>query len=185
MNTIEVMNNEHKNVLRMLKVVRACCYKVLNEKEINYDDFYKIVEFIVEYADKHHHRKEEIMLFNRMVENLGPIAQKLVQNGMLVEHDLGRLHITQLKEALEDVKKGDEERVLDVIANAISYTHLLQRHIDKEDNVVYKYAQRELDKNILDLIDKECKEFEEKNEDVKIKYLSLLEELERKYNVEG
>ncbi len=185
MNAIEIMNDEHKNITRMLKVVRACCYKVLKGEEINYDDFSKIVEFIVEYADKHHHKKEEIMLFNRMIENLGPIAEKLVQNGMLVEHDLGRLHVTQLKEALEDVKKGDDERVLDVIANAISYTHLLQRHIDKEDNVVYKYAQRELNIDILELIDKECKEFEEKNEDVKIKYLSLLEELERKYNVEG
>lgn len=185
MNAIEIMNNEHKDITRMLKVVRMGCYKVLKDKEINYDDFYKIIEFITEYADKHHHKKEEIILFNRMIEDLGVVSQKLVQNGMLVEHDLGRLHIAQLKEALEDVKNGNEERVLDVIANAISYTHLLERHIDKEDNVVYKYAQRELDKRILELIDKECIDFEEKNKDVKIKYLSLLEELERKYNVEG
>lgn len=185
MNAIEIMNNEHKDITRMLKVVRVCCYKVLKGKEINYDDFDKITEFIVEYADKHHHKKEEIILFNRMIEHLGAVSEKLVQNGMLVEHDLGRLHITQLKEALENVKNGNEEAILDVIANAISYTHLLERHINKEDNVVYKYAQRELDKSILELIDKECIEFEEKNNDVKIKYLSLLEDLERKYKVEG
>lgn len=185
MNAIEIMNNEHRNITRMLKVVRACCYRVLKGEEINYDDFYKIIEFIVEYADKHHHKKEEIILFNRMIEHLGVVSQKLVQNGMLVEHDLGRLHITQLKEALENVKNGNKEAMLDVMANAISYTHLLQRHIDKEDNVVYKYAQRELDKSILDLIDKECKDFEEQNNNIKIKYLTSLEELERKYNVEG
>ncbi|MDO4534430.1 MAG: hemerythrin domain-containing protein [Clostridium perfringens] len=184
MNAIEIMNDEHRNISRMLKVVRVCCYKVLKGEEINYHDFYKIVEFIVEYADKHHHKKEEIILFNRMIENLGVVSQKLVQNGMLVEHDLGRLHIAQLREALENVKNGNEEGKLDIIANAISYTHLLERHIDKEDNVVYKYAERELDKSILELIDKECIEFEEKDRDIKVKYLSLLEELERKYNVE-
>ena len=184
MNAIEIMNNEHRDITRMLKIVRIGCYKVLKGEEINYDDFYKIMEFITEYADKHHHKKEEIILFNKMIEHLGMVSQKLVQNGMLVEHDLGRLHIAQLKEALEDVKNGNEERVLDVIANAISYTHLLERHIDKEDNVVYKYAQRELDKSILELIDKECIEFERQNKDIKIKYLNLLEELEKKYNME-
>ena len=181
MNAIEIMNDEHKNITRMLKVVRACCYEVLKGEKINYDDFYKIVKFITEYADKHHHKKEEVTLFNKMVEHLGAVAQKLVQNGMLVEHDLGRLHITQLKEALENVKNGDEEAKLDVLANAISYTHLLQRHIDKENNVVYKYAERELDKSVLDLINKECIDFEEKNKDVKEKYISLLEDLEKKY----
>ncbi len=182
MNAIEIMNNEHRDITRMLKVVRACCYRVLKGEEINYGDFYKIADFITEYSDKHHHKKEEIILFNRMIEHLGVVSQKLVQNGMLVEHDLGRLHIAQLKEALESVKNGNEEGKLDVIANAISYTHLLERHIDKEDTVVYKYAERELDKSILELINKECIEFERKNKDIKIKYLSLLEELERKYN---
>ena len=84
MNAIEIMNDEHKNITRMLKVVRACCYEVLKGEKINYDDFYKIVEFITEYADKHHHKKEEVTLFNKMVEHLGTVAQKLVQNGMLV-----------------------------------------------------------------------------------------------------
>jgi len=27
-----------------------------------------------------------------MLEKLGPVADKLIRNGMLVEHDLGRLH---------------------------------------------------------------------------------------------
>ena len=68
-----------------------------------------------------------------------------------------------------------------IIANAISYTHLLERHIDKEDRVIYKFAQRELDKEILEKIDIECLNFENNNTEVKDRNISILESLEKKY----
>lgn len=181
MTAIEVMNNEHKNISRMLKIVRICCFKILKDEKVNYDDFDKILEFIVEYADKHHHKKEENILFDKMVKYLGATAEKVVKTGMLVEHDLGRLYIKDFTRALENVKNGDEESKLDLISNAISYTHLLERHIDKEDRVIYKYAERELEAIILDLVNEECVEFEVKNNDIKEKSIAILEELERKY----
>ena len=118
-----------------------------------------------------------------MVENIGETAEKVVNQGMLVEHDLGRLYVRNLIEALDKVKNGDLESKLDVIANAISYTHLLTRHIDKEDRVIYKFAERELDEEVLEFINIECGNFENKNKDVKDKYLLILEKLEKKYKV--
>ena len=141
MKAIEIMNEEHKYILRMLQVIRKCCFKILNNEEIIYEDFYKIIDLIRNYADNHHHKKEEKILFIKMVEELGEPAKKAVNQGMLVEHDLGRLHVRELVAALEKVKAGEEEAKLDVIANAISYTHLLIRHIDKEDRVIYKFAE--------------------------------------------
>ena len=116
-----------------------------------------------------------------MVENLGELGEKVINHGMLVEHDYGRLYIRNLGEALEKLKAGDEESKLDVIANAISYTHLLERHIDKEDRVIYKFAQRELSKEILDIVDIECTEYENNNMDIRDKNISILEKLENKY----
>ena len=181
MNAIELMNVEHKNIKRMLKVVRQCCIGILNGKEMNFDDFNEIIYFVQNYADSHHHKKEEQVLFNKMIENLGVLADKIVKNGMLVEHDLGRLHIKELIAALDRVKAGDNDSKIDVIANAISYTHLLERHIDKEDNVIYTFAQRELDVAILENIDKECLDFEANNNEVKEKCLNILEKMEAKY----
>ena len=116
-----------------------------------------------------------------MVEHIGETAEKVINQGMLVEHDLGRLYIRQLVEALEKVKDGDKEAKLDVIANAISYTHLLERHIDKEDRVIYKFAERELSREVLDCIIMECENFEFRNEEIKNKYVLILEELENRY----
>ncbi|MBE6053225.1 MAG: hemerythrin domain-containing protein [Clostridium sartagoforme] len=181
MNAIELMMEEHKNIKIMLKVVRKACFSILEGEEVNYDDFNKIISFIRIYADSHHHKKEEIMLFNRMVSEIGETAEKVVKHGMLVEHDLGRLYVTNLDEALLKLKNGNEEAKLDVIANAVSYTNLLERHIHKEDNIIYKFAERELSSNTINIINEECVKFENEFNDIKEEYLSLLEELKSKY----
>lgn len=181
MSAIEIMMEEHKNIKDMLKIVRKACLFILEGKEVDFDEFNKIVYFIRNYADAHHHKKEEIMLFNRMVDEIGETAEKVVKYGMLVEHDLGRLYVSSLNEALEELKKGNKEAKLDVIANAISYTNLLERHIHKEDNVIYKFAQRELKEETMNLINNECIDFENKFNDIKDKNLAILKELKIKY----
>ena len=183
MNCIEIMVEEHKNIKRMLAVIRKYCSRILNGENVQYEEFNKIIDFVRNYADKHHHGKEETMLFNRMMEELGATAEKLVRHGMNVEHDLGRLHILELEAAINRVLNGDMDSRLDVIANAISYTHLLYRHIDKEDRVVYKYAQNNLSKETLNALEQECKTFEQKAKEDKTqeKYLELLSEMEMQF----
>jgi hemerythrin-like domain-containing protein len=178
------MVEEHKNVKRMLGVIRKYCYKILKGEKVQYEDFYKIIDFVRSYTDKHHHGKEENLLFNKMMEELGPTAEKLIRMGMHVEHDLGRLHMQELEAALKRVEDGDDESRLDVIANAMSYTHLLHRHIDKEDGVVYKYAERNLSKETLQHLNEQCALFDKNALDnhVQQKYLDLIDELEAKVN---
>jgi hemerythrin-like domain-containing protein len=182
MDCIELMVEEHRYIKRMLAVIRKYCYKILKGEQVQYEDFHRMIDFVRNYADKHHHGKEEIMLFNRMSEEMGAAAQKLVRHGMLVEHDLGRLHMQELEAAVKRVQEGDDEARLDVIANAVSYTHLLYRHIQKEDDVVFKYAQNNLAKATLEKINKEGEQFEQqaREDGVQVKYLELLLNLEVK-----
>jgi hemerythrin-like domain-containing protein len=183
MDSIELMVHEHKYIKRMLEVVRKACLKVLFQDEMDFEDFAKMIEFIRKYADAHHHGKEEKLLFNRMVSEIGGAAEKLVNNGMLVEHDMGRYYIQELEKALEKVKNGDNDVKLDVIANAMGYANLLHRHIDKEDKVVYTFAKRTLKPETMKEIDMQCEEFEKEMEKkgIQTKYILLLEELENKY----
>lgn len=185
MNSIELMMEEHRYISRMLKVVRQACLGILKGEAICFEDFEQMVDFIRNYADAHHHGKEEKFLFKEMMNHLGELGSKLIRNGMLVEHDLGRLYIKDLVEALEKVKAGDEESKLDVIANAISYTHLLERHIAKEDEVVYTFGARKLAKEVLEMVDQDSEIFEEeaKRQGTQAKYIGLLEELENKYSI--
>ncbi len=184
MDAIQLMIDEHINIKRMLTVVRNASFKVMNGSEICYEDFAEMIDFIRNYADNHHHGKEEKMLFNRMIDEIGVVGEKLVKYGMLIEHDLGRLFMQDLEIALEKVKNGDEFSKIDVIANAVGYTNLLTRHIDKEDTVVYEFAKKQLSEDTINIINTECETFEEnaKIEGVEKKYLEILVRLENKYN---
>ena len=131
----------------MLKVVRKASFKVMKGEEINYEDFNKMIEFIRQYADAHHHGKEEKFLFKEMQTKLGKLGENLITHGMPVEHDFGRLYMSDLTDALQRVKDGDEESKLDVISNAIGYTNLLKRHISKENDAVYSFGETKLPKS--------------------------------------
>jgi len=183
MNSIELMVEEHKYITRMLKVVRNASNRILNGEQICYEDFDKMIDFIRKYADTHHHGKEEKFLFKEMVDNLGTMGTNLVKHGMLVEHDWGRLFISELRAALERVKSGDMESRLDVIANAIGYANHLTRHISKEDEVVYTFAEKQLASDALERINQQTEAFEEEatKQGIQTYYINLLEELEKKY----
>ncbi|MDP4143733.1 MAG: hemerythrin domain-containing protein [Bacillota bacterium] len=183
MDAIELMMEEHKNIKKALQVIRTMCIGILNGVEVDYEDFNKIIAFVRNYADKHHHNKEEVILFKKMQEEIGEDKVSAPIQGMLIEHDFGRLFMKGLEEAVEKVKAGEQNSRVDVIANAIGYTDLLTRHIDKEDKVIYQFARRSLSNKSIEEVNKSCEqiEMEAENESIQKTYINILEELENKW----
>jgi hemerythrin-like domain-containing protein len=183
MNSIELMMDEHQYILRMLKVVRTACYNIMQGEDICYEDFEKMIDFIRNYADQHHHGKEEKFLFKEMINHLGPIGTKLITHGMLVEHDWGRLFVSELVQALDRVKAGDQQSKLDVIANAVGYANHLGRHIAKEDEIIYTFAAKNLSAEIIASVNHLTEEFEQESQKQGTQdfYKSLVVQLEHKY----
>lgn len=130
--SIEIMVVEHEYIMRLIKVIRQVSLNIFNGEQVDCDDFEEIIDFIRNFADKHHHEKEEKFLFVEMKKNIGPVADKLITHGMLVEHDLGRLYINDAHIALEKVRQGDDDSKLDLVANVMNYGYLLIRHIEEE-----------------------------------------------------
>ena len=103
---------------------------------------------------------------------------------MLIEHNFGRSLVMDLETALHSHRDGNEEAIVDIIGNAIGYANLLTKHINKEDNMIYKYASTNLREETLKRLDKEFGEFEESedNKSVRDEYSKFVEELEAKYD---
>ena len=183
MNSIEILVNEHKNIKRILKIVRKMCLGIVEGIEVPYDDLYLVIDFIRNYADKYHHGKEEDMLFKDMDAELSKKIGKGPIQGMYIEHDYGRSFVRELEAALKAHQSGDNEAKVDIIANAIGYVNLLNKHIDKEDNMIYKFASNNLKKETLEKLDSEFESFENAKEhmEVKKKYLKLIDKLDEKY----
>lgn len=182
MPSVILMNEEHRYIKRMLGVIRGYCQKIMKGQDVELSDFHQMIDFVRNYADKHHHGKEEDIFFGYMIEELGTLAEKLVKMGMLVEHDLGRLLIADMEAALIKAESGDEDARLDVVANAMGYTYLLHRHIDKEDGVVFTFADRELSEAAKAAIEAKYVAYEatESAENARAHYVALLEALEAK-----
>jgi hemerythrin-like domain-containing protein len=184
MNSIDLMVQEHKNILTLVTVIRNANCRVLEGAPIEVNDFRNMISFARTYADQHHHGKEEQILFREMMGRLGPAAVKLIQNGMLVEHDMGRFHLGELESALERYESAPNTLdKLEILVNAGAWANLLQRHIDKEDNVVYTFAGRSFTDDVLQSINSEVELFERQAEEKGIQEtaLALLKQLTEKY----
>lgn len=183
MESIKIMVEEHENIRRMLKVIRKLCYSVMTNSDLDIADLPRIIDFVRTYADKHHHGKEEDILFETMNKEIEKLAKSGAITGMYIEHDMGRLYMGNLEKAINRFKSGDDESRLDIIANAISYTDLLDRHIEKENTVMYRFAENMLNDSSKAFIEEECKKVETSATEAGLqkKYIGLIEELEKKY----
>ena len=181
--SIKIMVEEHEYIKRILKVIRQASLNIFNGEEACPDDFEDIIDFVRVFADKHHHGKEEKFLFVEMKNHLGPVADKLITHGMLVEHDLGRLYMNDAHEALDKVREGDMDSKLDLVANVMKYSYLLTRHIDKEDTVVYPFAEKNLPAEVMEEVNVDSDNFEKeaKEKGTQKYYIGMLERLEGKY----
>ena len=185
MYSIDILVEEHKSIIALTEELRKECTNILNGKEIDTDYFEKAVFFARNFGDKYHHQKEEKILFRDMMEKLGPVATQLIRGGMMVEHDFGRLYIGSIADAVEEYKKNPDDALkLDIIANAVGYGNLLTRHIDKEDNAVYTFAERSLSDEDKKTVNDETLLHEEDKNNIEIrrKCLAILEELKGKNN---
>lgn len=180
MKAVQTLRDEHQNILRMLKVVKSLCIHTFNTKEVYYKGYYDAIDFIRNYADKFHHGKEEEILFEKMSSELGPAIKQGPIFGMLAEHDLGRLFVKNLENALIESEKGNDNAKVDIIANATAYTDLLYRHIDKEDNAIFNFAESQLKAETHKQLNDEFEKAKERlnSDDTEKKYVALLEELE-------
>ena len=147
---------DHQKILAFINEFEQRLIKFMEENIIDFKQMADDILFIREFADKHHHQREEKILFKYMIDHLGTVAKNLVQQGMMIEHDLARLYVKQLEETLQSYQQThlliDK---LTIISTGHSYCILLTRHIEKEDTVVYPFARKNLSAEIFKLMNQE------------------------------
>lgn len=142
MEAIETLMAEHQQILGAIGALEAFAGEALRGGG-SAAELGRFVTFIREFADAHHHAKEEDLLFAAMVEagfprDAGPIGV------MLHEHDLGRAQVRVLAElAVAASPWGAAERER-LHAAATAYAGLLRAHIHKEDAILYPMAEARL-----------------------------------------
>ena len=149
MKAIQDLRMEHDAVRLTLKVLDRMAQKIERGGALdNPQHVDQLLEFFTVFVDKCHHGKEEELLFPAMVQtgvpsDGGPIGV------MLREHELGRECVRKMKAAFSRLKTGDFQAATDFVRSAQDYISLLNQHIEKENNVLFPMAERQLSEAAL------------------------------------
>lgn len=136
-NITNVLSEEHEIILKVIDAALEECYDIEGGKELDVDLFKKTIDFIINYADKFHHAKEEDILFKAMLSEEGNLHCNPIPV-MLNEHEEGRRYLKGMVKAL------NTNDVPALLSNTKGYSFLLQNHIYKEDNILYPMAESAL-----------------------------------------
>ncbi|GAB3378866.1 hemerythrin domain-containing protein [Azotobacter armeniacus] len=150
---IDALRHEHDAILSTLKILRRMADRA-RQGTADTGDIAALLGFLQEFVDKCHHGKEEGLLF--------PALQRagLVQRGELVgelsaEHEQGRALVGALRQASTPVLDAEA-----FAAAAGTYAEFLERHIDKENDVLFPQAEQVLSTDELDTLQRAFAEFE-------------------------
>ncbi|QKF07336.1 hemerythrin [Berryella wangjianweii] len=158
---IDVLVEEHDRILVEAARLERMSVELMERNAFSLAEYREMIAFIREFADATHHMKEEDLLFAKMIENLGTVAVNLIQHGMMVEHDEGRLCVRELEAACERyAQQPAVEDKLAIVSWAMQYVHLIRRHIEKENTVVYPFAEKQLDQETWDHLNEAARTYQ-------------------------
>jgi hemerythrin-like domain-containing protein len=180
MEATDVLMEEHRIIERLLDSLDLAADRLESGKPVRPGFFIEAAEFIRGFADGCHHRKEEGFLFPAleaagMPRDGGPVGV------MLHEHDTGRALTKAMREAAERLQDGDAPAKSAVAENARGYAALLRQHIQKENMILFRMADRFIQGAARDQLTAAFAqvEREETGAGVHEKYLGMLDGLER------
>ena len=142
------LENDHIYVMKLTEVMKA----ITRSEKPDITHVESVIDIIRNFADGLHHAKEENLLFPALGEkgysaHQGPVAV------MLHEHVEGRNYVKGMAENLELFKNGSKSAVALLYQNMLGYADLLESHILKENNILFRMADNVLSddeqKNLL------------------------------------
>jgi hemerythrin-like domain-containing protein len=141
MEATKILMEEHRLILHLLAAMELQAGRLKTGAAVRTGFFLDAVDFVRNFADGCHHRKEEGALFPALVKagltkDSGPIAV------MLAEHEQGREFNRGMEKAARAMEGGDPGARNDLAQNALGYVALLRQHIRKEDTVLFPTADR-------------------------------------------
>jgi hemerythrin-like domain-containing protein len=174
------LEDDHIYVIKLTDVMK----EIARSENPDTEHIGSVVEIIRNFADGLHHAKEENIFFPALGDK-GFSAQQGPVAVMLHEHELGRNFVRGITDNLEMLRKGDKNAVTGIRENMTGYADLLVSHISKENNILFRMADRflsaEEQENLLKKFNDIEKNLPEGNRAVD--YISRINTLAAIYNI--
>jgi hemerythrin-like domain-containing protein len=141
---MEELRMEHEAVTLTLRVLEEICRRMERQGDPGVGDAVtQLLEFFSVFVDKCHHGKEEELLFPAL-EQVGVRVEGGPIGVLLKEHQQGRECVRKMKASFSEYRPGEPASSVGFCQDAREYVALLGQHIEKENNVLFPLAEREL-----------------------------------------
>lgn len=149
MDPIAELEAEHRAVLQSLEILEGRVQDAGGGEgfAVFIPEAKRLLEFFEVFVDACHHGKEESYLFPAL-EAAGVSREGGPIGVMLEEHKEGRRLVASMREALDRTSGGGAEERSRFLAASRQYALLLRRHIEKEENVLFRVATERLDEAV-------------------------------------
>jgi hemerythrin-like domain-containing protein len=131
--------HEHQPILIALDVIEKMNKRVRDGQEVDYRYIEETIDFLILFADKFHHGKEEKYLFPAL-EETGIKNQGGSIGVMLEQHRKGRELIKQMQSSIGKNRINKNA----FIEASSSYVNLLRMHIEKENTILFPLCDSSL-----------------------------------------
>ena len=144
MQPMKDLKMEHDAVQMTLRILDKICQRIEKSGEvIDFQHLDQLLAFFKVFVDKCHHGKEEELLFPAL-ENVGVSNKGGPLEVLLREHQQGRKYVQAMNAALGKYVEGERSVVNEFVKSAKGYINLLNRHIEKENSVLFPLAEKHL-----------------------------------------
>ena len=156
---IETLMNEHRLIEKVLDSLERFASETKHPAEADRLTLGRYVTFLQTLADRCHHGKEEDLLFEALAQHglpreSGPVAV------MLEEHEMGRDLVRRMAAVAAVEGVPSPEAWSEARQAATDFVFLLQKHIQKEDGILFPMAQRVLPPAVQEELARAFEDFE-------------------------
>jgi hemerythrin-like domain-containing protein len=143
MKPADQLKEEHRTISRALAGLSGMARALDEGKQVPPELFRQELDFIKNFADNCHHRKEEAVLFPALEEQLVAATEDPLTE-LVEDHEEGAALVESLGDAVEAYAAGDAARAADISRDAKSYVRLLTAHIRKENATLVRLIEDRL-----------------------------------------
>ncbi len=138
----EYLVQEHEMIERAMAVLKEQLLKLQdgNQDKVKME---RAIDFLLEFGDKIHNKKEENYLFPLM-EKRGIPGESGPLGVMLLEHDMERTLLSQMLMQIGALKSASVDTRLEFRDKGLEYLKVRAEHIWKENDVLYPMARKVL-----------------------------------------
>lgn len=153
--TMEILNQDHKNLARLLDVLERQVAQFEDGGETDFDIVRAVLEYCLTYPDLCHHPKEDAVLRRLMARNpeaAAPVAQLEEEHRKLAE--VTRHFAAAVHQLIQGTKRPEEW----FGDSARDFLESYRQHMEIEDTAFFPVALRELTDEDWAAVDAEIEE---------------------------